>query len=203
MTTFKKGDVVICKKHEVSQKLVFDENGARVENYIDDYFFNREAVIEYTYKERMLAHGFESAEDKDEYGIKFLDNGKTLAWLNADDLVQKAPMNIFWNTMLNQQKETEEACREYGTEEERYKLALNKKREVEKEIAVIEYARFKRSGGFASETVGSFGCDHDGYYTKCPHCGEYTGNYDRKNLGLKVSEGVYKCEKCGNFFSYS
>lgn len=39
MTTFKNGDIVICKKHEISQKLVYDANGMRIENYIDDYFF--------------------------------------------------------------------------------------------------------------------------------------------------------------------
>lgn len=99
---------------------------------------------------------------------------------------------------------TEETCREYETEKERYKMALKKKREAEKEIAVIEYARFRREGGYVVQsTTGSFGCDHDGYYTKCPHCGELTGNYEGKNLGLKVDEGIYKCEKCGGFFCYS
>lgn len=98
--------------------------------------------------------------------------------------------------------ETEEECHEYETEGERYREALAKKKEAEKEIAVIEYARFKRNGGFALPTMGSFGGGHDGSYTKCPHCEEYTGNYERANLELKVDEGVYKCEKCGKFFSY-
>lgn len=99
--------------------------------------------------------------------------------------------------------ETEEECIAYETEKERYNAALKKKREAEKEIATIEYARFKREGGFAKSTTGSFGCGHDGYYTKCPHCGELTGNYEGKNLGLHVSGSIYKCEKCGNFFSYA
>ncbi len=98
--------------------------------------------------------------------------------------------------------ETEEECAAYETEEKRYRAALEKKKEAEKEIAVIEYARFKRKGGFALSTMGSFGGGHDGSYTKCPHCEAYTGNYESANLGLKVDEGVYKCEKCGKFFSY-
>ena len=98
--------------------------------------------------------------------------------------------------------ETEEECAAYETEEKRYRAALAKKNEAEKEIAVIEYARFKRSGGYTHSAIGSIGCGHDGYYTKCPHCEAYTGNYESANLGLKVDEGVYKCEKCGKFFSY-
>ena len=97
---------------------------------------------------------------------------------------------------------TEEECNEYETEEERYRAALAKKREVEKEIAVIEYKRFKRKGGYVQPATGSYGCGHDGYYKKCPHCGEYTGNYERKNLELEVADGIYKCEKCGDFFLY-
>lgn len=99
--------------------------------------------------------------------------------------------------------ETEQQCREYETEKERYEMAVRKKREAEKEIAIIEYARFKRKGGYVQPTTGSFGCGHDGYYTKCPHCGALTGNYEGKNLGLKVAESIYMCEKCGNFFSYA
>ncbi len=98
--------------------------------------------------------------------------------------------------------EKEEECKEYETEAERYKTAVKKKKEAEKEIALIEYARFKRKGRFVKPTAGSFGCGHDGYYTKCPYCGAYTGNYESANLGLKVDEGIYMCEKCGGFFSY-
>lgn len=98
---------------------------------------------------------------------------------------------------------TEEECRAYENEKERYNASLAKKREAEKEIAAIEYARFKRKGGYVQSATGSFGCSHDGYYKKCPHCGAYTGNYESANLRLKVAESVYKCEKCGNFFSYA
>lgn len=99
--------------------------------------------------------------------------------------------------------ETEEECLSYETEEERYRMAIVKKREAEKEIAVIKYERFKRNGGFAPSTMGSFGGGHDGSYTKCPHCEAYTGNYEGANLRLKVADHVYMCEKCGGFFSYS
>lgn len=100
--------------------------------------------------------------------------------------------------------ETEEECRAYETEKERYNAALAKKREAEKEIAFIEYEKYKRENGqCVDRATGSFGCGHDGYYTKCPHCGALTGNYERANLGLKVAEHVYKCEKCGKFFSYA
>lgn len=111
MSTFKKGDIVICRKHEVSQKLVFDANGMRIENYIDDYFFNREAVIENTYREAMEEHFkndlHEEFEDKDEYTIRFLDNNTTLAWLTADELVLKVPMDNLINLMFNQGKQKE------------------------------------------------------------------------------------------------
>lgn len=98
---------------------------------------------------------------------------------------------------------TEEECIAYETEKERYSAALAKKREAEKEIATIEYARFKRNGGYVQSATGSFGCGHDGYYKKCPHCGEQTGGYEGANLHLKVDGSVYKCEKCSKFFSYA
>lgn len=108
MTTFKKGDIVICKKHEISQKLVCDSSGMRIENYIDDYFFNREAVIEYTYKECMEEHFrndiHEGFEDKDEYSIRFLDNNTTLAWVEADELVLKVPMDNLINLIQSARK---------------------------------------------------------------------------------------------------
>lgn len=100
--------------------------------------------------------------------------------------------------------DTEEKCAAYESEQRRYKAAMDRKKEAERELAIIEYERFKRENGrYAPSTVGSFGCDHDGYYSKCPHCGELTGNYACKNLGFKVDKTIYKCEKCGNFFSYS
>lgn len=99
MTTFKTGDIVICKKYGVSQRLVFDSDGARVENYIDDYFFNREAIIENTYKEAMEKHFkndlHEEFQDKDEYTIRFLDDNTTLAWLEAKELVLKISREQF------------------------------------------------------------------------------------------------------------
>ena len=101
MTTFKTGDIVICKKHSVAQKLVCDSKGIRIENYIDYYFFNREAVIENTYKEAMEEHFkndlHEEFQDKDEYTVRFLDDNTTLAWIKAEELVLKVPKEQFVN----------------------------------------------------------------------------------------------------------
>ena len=99
--------------------------------------------------------------------------------------------------------ETEEECLMYETEEKRYREALSKKKEVEKEIATIEFARFKRGGGYTHPAIGSMGCGHDGFYKMCPYCNEQTGGYEGANLHLKVGVNVYKCEKCGKFFSYA
>jgi len=99
MTTFKTGDIVICKKHSVAQKLVCDSKGIRIENYIDDYFFNREAVIENTYKEAMEERFkndlHEELKDEEEYIVRFLGDNTTLAWLKAEELVLKIPREQF------------------------------------------------------------------------------------------------------------
>lgn len=95
------------------------------------------------------------------------------------------------------------ATEEDETEKKRYKEALAKKREAEKEIADIEYVRFKRGGGYTHPAIGSMGCGHDGFYKMCPYCNEQTGGYEGANLHLKVGTNVYKCEKCGKFFSYA
>lgn len=52
--------------------------------------------------------------------------------------------------------ETEEECAAYETEEKRYRAALAKKNEAEKEIAVIEYARFKRKRRICPVNNGEF-----------------------------------------------
>lgn len=99
MTTFKTGDVVICKKSSVAQKLVCDSKGIRIENYIDDYLFNREAVIENTYKEVMEEHFkndfHKEFQDKDEYTVRFLDDNTTIAWIKSEELVLKIPKEQF------------------------------------------------------------------------------------------------------------
>lgn len=118
---------------------------------------------------------------------------------------------VYYKAEDGKRFETEEECRAYETEEERYMAALEKKRlalgnakEAEKEIAVIEYARFKRNSGYALPMKGIYrGLKYDWVCITCPHCGEYVGNWGSINLGLKVDKGVYKCEKCGGFFSYS
>ena len=67
----------------------------RIENYIDDYWFNREAVIEQTYAECMIEHGFE-LEDKTEekYKVRFLDNNMVLAWLTKEELIAKIRVGV-------------------------------------------------------------------------------------------------------------
>lgn len=104
MTTFKTGDVVICKKYEVAKRTRIDSKGVRAENYIDDSYFNREAVIEHTYKEYMQEYfkdgSHDECKDLDEYGIRFLDNNQTLAWVCADELVLKYPADGLLNMMF-------------------------------------------------------------------------------------------------------
>lgn len=91
MTKFQKGDIVICKKCTVGQKMVFDGNGFRYENYIDTTYFNREAVIDETWKECALRNGLGDHEDKEEYSLKFLDNENCAAWFTDNDLILKYP----------------------------------------------------------------------------------------------------------------
>ena len=46
----------------------------------------------------------EEFEDKDEYEIKFLDNNTTLAWVGADELVLKVPMDNLLNMMCSKKE---------------------------------------------------------------------------------------------------
>lgn len=88
MRKFNIGDIVLSKRYSIEQGMVFDCNGCwRIEPYIDDYFFNREAYISGTYKSIMESKLGGSYEDKDEYQITFLDNNTTLAWVSGDDLI--------------------------------------------------------------------------------------------------------------------
>lgn len=76
MRKFQKGDVVLCKKFEVAQKLCIHPDGMSFEPYIDDTYFNRKAYISNI-----------SEQDKDKYEITFLDDGTAFAWVNGDDLI--------------------------------------------------------------------------------------------------------------------
>lgn len=87
MRKFNKGDVVLCKKFSIEQRMHIDENGLRIEPYIDDYWFNRKSYISHTYKEYMDKTLGCSHEDKDEYELIFLDDNSTLAWVSGDDLI--------------------------------------------------------------------------------------------------------------------
>lgn len=88
MRKFNFGDNVICIKYDVSPVMYFTSKGMTMKNQLNTHWFNREAIISKTYKEAMDEHyGCSDTEDKDEYEIKFLDDGHTLAWVDGDDLV--------------------------------------------------------------------------------------------------------------------
>lgn len=87
MRKFQKGDVVLCKKFEIRQKLCIYPDRTSFEPYIEDIYFNRKAYISKTYKEYMDKTLGVSYEDRDEYEITFLDTGNTLAWVSGEDLI--------------------------------------------------------------------------------------------------------------------
>lgn len=89
MRKFNKGDVVICVKYDVGQRLGIDNTGINTITYINDTYFNRKAYISGTYKEIMMKKSDNNTdfEDKDEYQITFLDDNSTLAWVKGDELV--------------------------------------------------------------------------------------------------------------------
>lgn len=94
MAKFKKGDIVICIRFAVSRRLVPNENGATYENFVDTKYFNREAIIEETYKECEEKHfndepSVEENEDKGKYVVRFLDNNCSVAWFDDNELILK------------------------------------------------------------------------------------------------------------------
>lgn len=89
MANFKKGDVVICTRFKVSERLVVDKDGIRMEKYVDDHYFNREAIVTCAFKDYHFEHGTVAQNDKDEYEIEFTDNHTRLAWVSGKDLVKK------------------------------------------------------------------------------------------------------------------
>ena len=72
---------------------------------------------------------------------------------------------------------------------------------LNKELACAEYVLYAKDN-YIEEVLFAGGCGHDGYYNKCPHCGELVGGYEGRNKTFKVDEHIYKCEKCGKFFRY-
>ena len=94
----------------------------------------------------------------------------------------------------NECKEYEEALVKVRTLKAQV-LALNK------ELACAEYV-LDWKGKCIESAKYTGGNGHDGYYYKCPHCGELVGGYGGSNTSLKVDRDTYKCEKCGKFFIY-
>lgn len=87
MRRFDKGDVVLCKRYSIEQRVIIDASGYRIEPYIDDHWFNRKAYISGTYKQMMEEKLGGTFEDKNEYQLTFLDDNHTLAWVHGDDLI--------------------------------------------------------------------------------------------------------------------
>ena len=96
MAQYEKGEKVICTKFDVCDRVVFDKDGFRIEKYVDDKYFNREAVITDTWKDCALSMFGDSAkaEDREQYEIEFTDNKKKLAWVYGKDLVRKMSMDF-------------------------------------------------------------------------------------------------------------
>lgn len=96
----------------------------------------------------------------------------------------------------------ENECKEY---EDALLKVKNIKTQIDvlnKELASAEYV-LNGKGKYIETVKYAGGCGHDGYYSKCPHCGELVGGWEGRNTSLKVDKYVYKCEKCGSFFRYS
>lgn len=87
MRKFNIGDIVLSTVYSIEKKIVLNENGFRVEPYIEDRFFNRTAYISGTYKSIMESRLGIPFDDKDEYQITFLDDNNTLSWVSSDNLV--------------------------------------------------------------------------------------------------------------------
>lgn len=96
----------------------------------------------------------------------------------------------------------ENECKEYEEATLKIKTLKSQINTLNKELACAEYVLYYK-GKYIEQSKYAGGCGHDGYYNKCPHCGELVGGYEQRNTSLKVAENTYKCEKCGTFFRYS
>lgn len=96
----------------------------------------------------------------------------------------------------------ENECKEYEEAASKLKALKTQVQTLNKEIACTEYVLYGK-GKYIESVMYAGGCGHDGYYNKCPHCGELVGGYERRNTSLMVDKNTYKCEKCGKFFRYS
>lgn len=96
----------------------------------------------------------------------------------------------------------ENECKEYEEASSKIKDIKSQIQALNKELASAEYVLYRKDN-YIEQASYAGGCGHDGYYNKCPHCGELVGGYEGRNTSLKVDDRIYKCEKCGKFFRYS
>lgn len=114
-----------------------------------------------------------------------------------EEVIEKYYMSVDGKKFKN-----ENECKEY---EEALLKIKNIKAQIQtlnKELACEEYIAYEK-GQYIKSVDYAGGCGHDGYYHKCPHCGELVGGYEHRNTSLKVNENTYKCEKCSKFFTYN
>lgn len=97
--------------------------------------------------------------------------------------------------------EDENECKEYEEAVLKIKTIKAQIEALNKELACVEYIAYGKER-YIEPVKDAGGCGYDGYYNKCPHCGELVGGYERLNTSLKVAEKIYKCEKCSKFFKY-
>ena len=107
----------------------------------------------------------------------------------------------YYITNDNKKFKDENECKEY--EEALLKVQKLRKEinDLNKELACAEYVLHKKDI-YIKSVIYAGGNGHDGYYSKCPHCEELVGGYEGRNTSFKVDTYTYKCEKCGNFFTY-
>ena len=96
----------------------------------------------------------------------------------------------------------ENECKEYEEASSKIKNIKSQIQALNKELASAEYVLYGK-GEYIKSADYAGGCGHDGFYSKCPHCGELVGGYEGRNTSFKVDNNTYKCEKCGKFFRYS
>lgn len=97
----------------------------------------------------------------------------------------------------------ESECLEYEDALDKVKALKSQAATLNKELACAEYVLHRCKKILIKRAGYAGGCGHDGYYHKCPDCGELVGGYEGRNTSLKVDENTYRCVKCGEFFIYS
>ena len=92
-------------------------------------------------------------------------------------------------------------CEEYEAALAEFKNLKSQKEALDRKVAHAEY--IIKKGSYIKSAPYAGGTGHDGYYHKCPTCGELVGGYEGRNTSLKVDNNIYKCEMCGELFRYS